>query len=139
VAVGKHPVVDGAQLSLIGDLEAMRSRIAELEADNAYLRGLLRISERESKRPGAAPTVMFDAAPGTVTAQTPAREKVIFYASLFRARSDVYAVRWDSDRTGRGGWMPAVQGGFRKDVRPADRHYLPLTEDVITRHLSGEL
>lgn len=123
----------------MGDLEAMRSRIAELEADNAHLRGMLKISEQESKRPGAAPTVMFDAAPGAVTSASPAREKVAFYASLFRARSDVYAVRWDSDRTGRGGWMPAVQGGFRKAVRPADRHYLPLTEDVVTRHLSGDL
>ena len=104
----------GGQLSLTGDLDAMRSRIVELEADNAHLRGMLKISEQESKRPGSAPTVMFDAAPGTVTAASSAREKVAFYANLFRARSDVYAVRWDSDRTGRGGWMPAVLGGFRK-------------------------
>jgi len=139
VALGDRRSVGGEQLSLTGDLDAMRSRIAELEADNAHLRGMLRISEKESRRPGAAPTVMFDAAPGTVTAESPARGKVAFYANLFRARSEVYAVRWDSDRTGRGGWMPAVQGGFRKGVRPADRHYLPLTEEVVTRHLSGDL
>jgi hypothetical protein len=126
----------GSQLSLTGDLDAMRSRIAELEADNAHLRGMLKLSAQDGKRPGAAPTVMFDAVPGTVTAASTAREKVAFYASLFRARSDVYALRWDSDRTGRGGWMPAVQGGFRKGVRPADRHYLPLTEEVVTRHLA---
>jgi superfamily II DNA or RNA helicase len=137
--LGNHPLVGGAQLSLTGDLEAMRSRITELEADNAYLRGMLKISEQESKRPGAAPAAMFDAAPGAVAAESPAREKVAFYRNLFRARSDVYAVRWDSDRTGRGGWMPAVQGGFRKGVRPADRRYLPLTEEVVTRHLSGDL
>jgi superfamily II DNA or RNA helicase len=123
----------------MGDLAALRSRIAELEADNAHLLGMLKISKQESRRPGAAPTVMFDAAPGTVTGQSPAAEKVAFYAKLFRARGDVHAVRWDSDRTGRGGWMPAVQGGFRKGVRPADRRYLPLTEEVVTRHLSGEL
>ena len=35
--------------------------------------------------------------------------------------------------------MPAVKGGFRKGVRPADRLYLPLSEEVITRHLSGDL
>ena len=139
VALGNRPSVDGAQLSLTGDLDAMRSRIAELEADNAHLRGMLKISQQEGKRPGAAPTVMFDAAPGTVTAASSAAEKVAFYAKLFRARGDVYAVRWDSDRTGRGGWMPAVQGGFRKGVRPADRRYLRLTEEVVTRHLSGDL
>ena len=139
VALGNRPSVDGAQLSLTSDLDAMRSRIAELEADNAHLRGMLRISQQEAKRPGAAPTVLFDAAPGTVTATSSAAEKVAFYGKLFRARGDVYAVRWDSDRSGRGGWMPAVQGGFRKGVRPADRHHLPLTEQVLTRHLSGEL
>lgn len=129
----------GAQLSLTGDVDAMWSRIVEVEADNAHLRGMLKISEQESKRPGAAPTVMFDAAPGTVTVASSARDKVSLYANLFRSRRDVYAVRWDSDRTGRGGWMPAVQGGFRKGVPPADRHYLPLTEEVVTRHLSGDL
>jgi superfamily II DNA or RNA helicase len=137
VAKPNRHSLGGAQLSLTGDLEAMSSRIAELEADNAYLRGMLKISGQEGTRPGPAPTVIFDAAPGAVTAGSAAREKVAFYASLFRARSDVYAVRWDSDRTGRGGWMPAVQGGFRKGVRPSDQLYLPLTEDVITRHLSG--
>lgn len=129
----------GGQLSLTIDLDAMRSRLAELEADNAHLRGMLKLSQQEGTRPGAAPTVMFDAAPGAVTSASAAREKVGFYATLFRARTDVYAVRWDSDRTGRGGWMPAVPGGFRKGVRPADRQYLPLTEEVITRHLKGDL
>jgi hypothetical protein len=39
VAFGNRPLVGGAQLSLTGDLDAMRSRITELEADNAHLRG----------------------------------------------------------------------------------------------------
>ncbi len=105
----------------------MRSRLAELEADNAHLRGVLKLSQHEGTRPGAAPTVMFDPASGSVTSASAAREKVGFYATLFRAHTDVYAIRWDSDRTGRGGWMPAVPGGFRKGARPADRQYLPLT------------
>ncbi|MDQ3423210.1 MAG: helicase, partial [Actinomycetota bacterium] len=129
----------GGQLSLTVDLDAMRSRLAELEADNAHLRGMLKLSQQDGKRPGAAPTVMFDAAPGSLTSASSGREKVNFYASLFRARTDVYAVRWDSDRTGRGGWMPAAPGGFRKGVRPADRQYLPLTEEVLTRHLKGDM
>ncbi len=82
---------------------------------------------------------MFEAAPGSVTTASPPETKVAFYRAMFRSREDVYAVRWDNDRTGRGGWMPAVRGGFRKGVRPADRDYLPLTEEVLTRHLSGEL
>jgi len=51
----------------------------------------------------------------------------------------VYALRWENARTGRGGWVPAVRGGWRKGVPAADREYLPLTDEVITAHLSGEL
>ena len=40
--------------------------------------------------------------------------KVEFYAALFGARRDVYAVRWENARTGKSGWMPAVEGGWRK-------------------------
>jgi len=127
------------QLSLTAELDAMRSRILELEADNTHLRGLLNLSAKQGARPAAAPAVMFDAAPAQVTVDSTPAQKVAFYASLFRARSDVYAVRWDNDRTGRGGWMPAVAGGFRKSTPQSERRYLPVTEEVLTGHLSGEL
>lgn len=120
------------------EISELRARLAQLEADNAHLRGLLRLSPGEVPRPGSAQTAMFDAAPGSVTTASPPEAKVAFYRALFRSREDVYAVRWDNDRTGRGGWMPAVRGGFRKGVRPADRDHLPLTEEILTRHLSGE-
>jgi hypothetical protein len=64
---------------------------------------------------------------------------VAFFANLFAARPDVYAVRWENARTGRAGWVPAVRGGWRKGRPTAEREYLPLTEEVITAHLSGEL
>jgi hypothetical protein len=121
------------------ELAALRARVAELEADNAHLRGLLRLSPDNARRPGGAQTAMFEAAPGSVTTASSSEAKVAFYRALFRSREDVYAVRWDNDHTGRGGWMPAVRGGFRKGVRPADRDHLPLTEEVLTRHLSGDL
>ena len=128
-----------SQLGVEAELSRLRSRVAELEADNAHLRGLLRLSSAEARRAGSAQTAIFDAPPGSVTTASPPEAKVAFYRALFRSREDVYAVRWDNYHTGRGGWMPAVRGGFRKGVRPAERHYLPLTEDVLTRHLSGEM
>ena len=62
-----------------------------------------------------------------------------FYAALFGARTDVYALRWDNARTGRSGWMPAVRGGWRRGLPAAEREYLPLTGEVITAHLSGKI
>jgi hypothetical protein len=64
---------------------------------------------------------------------------VALFGSLFAARTDTYAVRWENDRTGRAGWLPAVRGGWRKGVPHAERDYLPLTGQVLAAHLSGQV
>jgi hypothetical protein len=64
---------------------------------------------------------------------------VDFLAALFGARRDVYALRWENARSGRTGWTPVVRGGWRTGVPAAEREYLPLSEEVLTAHLSGEL
>ncbi|WP_439097869.1 TOTE conflict system archaeo-eukaryotic primase domain-containing protein [Mycobacterium kyorinense] len=51
--------------------------------------------------------------------------------SLFRCRSDVYALRWENRRAGRSGWMPAIHGYWRRGSKRTDANYLPLTTDVI--------
>ena len=43
-----------------------------------------------------------------------------------------------TERTGKSGWGPAVRGGWANTRRP-DREYLPYTDDVIERHLGGEI
>ncbi len=48
----------------------------------------------------------------------------------------MYATRWENARTGRSGWAPAVAGGWRKGT---NRPYLPLTDDVVAAHLTGEV
>ena len=60
-----------------------------------------------------------------------------FFGTLFAARADVYAVRFDNRRTGKAGWVPAVRGRWRKGIRHADRD-LPLTAQVLAAHLKGE-
>ncbi len=82
---------------------------------------------------------MFDAAPGAVHAGSRPEIKVALYAALFAARADVYAVRWENARLARSGWIPAVRGRWRKGIPTAERQYLPLTADVLTAHLSGEM
>ena len=60
------------------------------------------------------------------------------FCSLFVGRDDVYALRWENARTGKAGWGPAVRGGWANARRP-DREYLPLTDEVVERHLAGEI
>ena len=69
--------------------------------------------------------------PGLVTMASPVQDKLALYADRFRARTDVYAVRWENQRTGDSGWMPAVAGGWRKGWTAAAASHLPLTADVI--------
>ena len=68
------------------------------------------------------------------------------YKSLFKGRSDIYAVRWEKE--GRSGYMPAykvdwtdynkhkVQGGTFKDYK--NKEYLPFDSTAIENHLSGK-
>jgi hypothetical protein len=65
--------------------------------------------------------------------------KVAFFGALFAARTDVYTVRYDNQRTGKSGWVPAVRGGWQKGVRHQDRNSLPLTPTVLAAHLKGEV
>src|ERR1035441_4947515 len=70
---------------------------------------------------------------------SPPAMKVAFFRALFAARNDVYARRWENARSGKSGWMPAIRGGWRKGIPSSEQEFLPLTEDVVTAHLSGEL
>jgi hypothetical protein len=55
-----------------------------------------------------APSPEQLAATRPVTMSSSVGDKLALYADLFRARTDVYAVRWENNRTGASGWMPAV-------------------------------
>ena len=112
--------------------------LAELRAENARLRRLLKLTRAETAPPGPAQAGFFDAPPGPVHAGSPPEAKVALFGALFAARTDIYAVRWENTRSGRAGWLPAVRGGWRKGVPHAEREYLPLTAEVLAAHLSGK-
>ncbi len=73
-------------------------------------------------------------------------DKIGLFRSLFRGRDDVYPRRFESRRTGKSGYAPAcanewVRGLCEKPrVKCADcphRRFLPMTDEVIRRHLLG--
>jgi superfamily II DNA or RNA helicase len=115
------------------------AELARLRAENARLLRLLELSPGQAAAAGPVQTGFFEAPPGPVHAGSAAGVKVAFFGALFAARTDVYALRWENARSGKAGWLPAVRGGWRKGVPHAGREYLPLTEQVITAHLFGEL
>ena len=98
-------------MGLDDELSALRDEVARLGEENARLLRVLELTPQQARPPGPVQTCVFDGKPGPVQAGSPAAAKVAFFASLFAARPDVYALRWENARTGRAGWVPAVRGG----------------------------
>ncbi|EQD75073.1 type III restriction protein res subunit, partial [mine drainage metagenome] len=74
-------------------------------------------------------------------------EKVALFRRLFRGRTDVYPVRWESKTTGKTGYSPACANEWRAGVceKPrikcgdcGKRVLIPLSDSVIYDHLAGE-
>ena len=81
-----------------------------------------------------------------VTNTSEPEAKIALFRSLFRGREDVYAVRFESRKSGRSGYAPAcanewVRGLCEKPrIKRAaclNRKLLPVTDEVIRHHLSG--
>ena len=74
----------------------------------------------------------------TVDRTSPSEEKVALFQELFAGREDVYAVRWENQRTGKSGWGPAVVGGWTNARKPA-REYEPIKPEIVEAHLVGDI
>ena len=74
-------------------------------------------------------------------------DKIALFRSLFRGRDDVYPRRFESRKTGKSGYAPACSNEWVKGVceKPRikcaecpHRRFLPVTDEVIRCHLSGQ-
>jgi len=89
----------------------------------------------------------MDLKDGLVHRRSSPEAKIALFRSLFRGRDDVYPRRFESRKTGKAGYQPAcdnewVSGVCQKPkVKCADcphRRFLPVTDDVVRWHLSGQ-
>lgn len=114
--------------------QQLLERIKELEAENTELR----------KRLGedVTPTEKKPTAIQNLSLQ----EKVDLFRSLFKGREDVFARRWYSKTSGKAGYQPVCQNEWtpmcdKRTFKCADcpnRHFSPLTDNDIYRHLEGK-
>lgn len=133
-ATGEHGTADRAASTRVGDLER---ELEQLRTENSRLRKLLKLSSRDLEPGRPMQAAWFHEHPGPVDATSAPQAKVAFFAALFGARTDVYALSWANGRSGKSGWVPAVEGGWRKGARPQDQRYLRLTQEVLAAHLTG--
>lgn len=134
-------------------LDEARVECAQLREENARLRRMLGLP-CAANRPTLtepAPTLFPAAQPlPLVHAGSPTQQKIALFRTLFRGREDVYAVLWMNERTGKKGYSPAYrtstatgmtkQAGGSGWARGRDRakDCLPLTDEVVGAHLSGQ-
>jgi len=120
------------------EMAALSRELELLREENARLSRLLDLRGWDTA-PAAEQPAMPLAVPGMVTMASSLDDKLRLYADRFRARRDVYAVRWENARSGLSGWSPAVAGGWRKGADRGGVRYLPLTPEVMAAHLAGEV
>ena len=136
--VGAAAVNDNA---LAEQLAAALEEIDGLRLENERLRALLGLDIERTAEPPTSwePTLFASPAPprSSVDRRSSPADKVQLFRSLFSGRDDVYAVRWQNDRSGKSGWSPKVVGGWANSKRP-DREHEPLTDAVIEQHLAGD-
>ncbi len=130
-------------------LKEARQRLSVLDADRAALLQLISTLEEQSNTTADGHSTLTGQtinSPAIVRSHMHEAEKIKLFRSIFRGRDDVYALRFESKRTGRSGYSPAcrhewVRGICHKpQIKCGDcdrRELLPLTDDVIRAHLIG--
>lgn len=97
--------------------KGLQREVEALRVENARLRGLLGLDDRprEGHAEAWAPTLLTEpATQPVVDNSSPREDKLGWFRSLFGARSDVYAHRWESASSGKAGWSPATKGRWSK-------------------------
>jgi len=118
-------------------------QLTALQLENARLISLLESHGIEWRPPPPPEMLVQEPEPSRLTTS----EKVALFRRLFRGRTDVYPVRWESKTTGKAGYSPACANEWRAGVceKPrikcgdcSKRLLIPLSDTVIYDHLAGE-
>jgi superfamily II DNA or RNA helicase len=120
---------------------AHRNELHVLRAENDRLIALLESHGIEWRAPQQA------SSPAVEPSRLSTSEKVALFRRLFRGRTDVFPVRWESRTSGKSGYAPACANEWRAGVceKPRikcgecpHRQFTPLSDAVIYKHLAGE-
>ena len=125
------------------DRAEQQTEAEALRAENARLIALLESHGIEWRLPPEPVVPVAEPEPSRLSTD----EKVALFRRLFRGRTDVYPVRWESKTTGKTGYAPACANEWLAGVceKPrikcgdcAKRLLIPLSDAVIYDHLAGE-
>lgn len=125
---------------VVADATSDRELLAKLQAENTRLVSLLDARGIDWRAPAASTA-------GPESSKLSTNDKVALFRRLFRGRTDVYPIRWESKTTGKTGYGPACANEWRPGIceKPrikcsdcGNRLLIPLSDAVIYSHLAGE-
>jgi superfamily II DNA or RNA helicase len=128
---------------------AERETLKALQAENARLAALLDAHQIQWRKPPLQPQATSEPEPQPELTRSvmTTGEKLALFRRLFRGRTDVYPVRWESKTSGKSGYAPACANEWRPGVceKPrikcsdcGHRSLIPLSDEVIYGHLAGD-
>jgi superfamily II DNA or RNA helicase len=119
----------------VKNLDENNQSIAELEKELAQLntRRTELINKIAELKQGKRQRLEVTSRLPSVNDKSSQNAKVALFRSLFRGRDDVYAGRFENQKTGKKGYWPV----YRTDWAKEDREFMPLTDDVVKNHLLG--
>jgi hypothetical protein len=121
-------------------------RLIHLQAENERLVALLEAHGIVWRAASLSPTPQPCISEEKEASSLSTAEKVALFRRLFRGRTDVYPIRWESKTSGKSGYAPACANEWRAGVceKPrikcsdcSNRQLIPLTDSVIYDHLAG--
>ena len=152
--------MDLPEKQMMHELEKALQEIVRLRQENARLRKMLgmevseqkadynrsgpsssvpgsRVEETQEARSYEGHGLSTSASPRQSESNFSTQEKIKLFRTLFRGREDIYAGFWSNERTGKKGYSPACEDPW-SSRKGKPKKYLPLTDEVILSHLSGE-
>jgi len=115
----------------------LRAEVERLRIENARLHKLLELAPGATT-PAAEQAILPVHRPGLVTNTSGKEQQLALYRELFRARTDVFARRWESPWNGDAGWSPAYNEPWHKGIDRRKSTWTPLTTAVFDAHLAGQ-
>lgn len=122
------------------------AKLVDLRAENARLIAILEMHGISWKKPADPVRVQLptkESEPSKLSTD----EKVALFMRLFRGRTDVYPIRWESQKTGKVGYSPVCVNEWRAGVcdKPrvkcsncSNQLFKPLTDVIVFEHLAGQ-
>lgn len=116
--------------------------LTALQAENARLIALLEVHGIKWRLPPPPARTLRE----PESSKHSTSEKLALFRRLFRGRTDVYPIRWESKTSGRSGYAPACANEWRpglcekprvKCAECGNRLLIPLTDSVVYDHLAG--